>query len=121
MTDPDDHIDAALRAEERRLLQQIGDEPAFLDQVGGLFRTRNAWVNWLMIVSQTALFIVGAYAAWRFFQATDALTALRWGLPSGVLLLMSLIIKLSMWPEMQIQALRRDLVHLVSDSASRSR
>jgi len=114
MTDQDARIDAALREEERRLLDQIGDEPPFLDQALGLFRTRNAWVNWLMIVSQTALFIVGAYAAWRFFQATDVLTAVRWGLPSGVLLLMSLIIKLSMWPEMQIQALRQDLVQLLA-------
>lgn len=115
MTDPDAKIDAALRDEELKLLQQIGEEPGFFDQVGGLFRARNAWVNWMMIVSQTVLFIVGAYAAWRFFQATDVLTALRWGLPSAVLLLMSLIIKLSMWPEMQIRSLRSDLALLSRD------
>lgn len=112
MTEPDARIDAALHAEEQRLLQQIGDEPAFLDQALDLFRGRNAWVNGLMIASQTALFIVGVYTGWRFFQATDVLSALHWGLPSAVTLLMSLIIKLSMWPEMQIRSLRNDLLHL---------
>ena len=62
MTDTDAKIDTALHDEEQRLLQQIGEEPGFFDQVGGLFRARNAWVNWLMIVSQTVLFIAGAYA-----------------------------------------------------------
>jgi hypothetical protein len=115
MTDPDARIDAALRDEERRLLQQIGEEPGFFDQVGGLFQARNAWVNWIMMIAQTALFIVGAYAAWRFFQATEVLSALRWGLPSAVLLLMSLIIKLSLWPEMQIRSLRQDLMRMARD------
>ena len=54
MTDTDARIDAALRAEERRLLEQIGEEPAFFSQAFGLFRTRNAWVNWIMMITQTA-------------------------------------------------------------------
>lgn len=112
MTDSDTRIDAALRAEERRLLEQIGEEPAFFSQAVGLFRTRNAWVSLIMMVAQTALFIGGAYAAWRFFEAGTVLEALRWGLPSAVLLLMSLIIKLSLWPVMQIRSLREDLGRL---------
>ncbi|MBN8552328.1 MAG: hypothetical protein J0L52_05480 [Caulobacterales bacterium] len=119
MTDPDAKIDAALRKEERRLLEQMGDEPPFLDQALGLFRARNAWVNGLMMVSQTVLFIAGAYAAWRFFQAGEVLDALRWGLPSGVLLLMALIIKLALWPQMQIQALRQDLIHMIAGMKAR--
>ena len=42
MTQADDRIDAALRAEEQRLLAQIGEEPPFFSQVFGLFRTRNS-------------------------------------------------------------------------------
>jgi len=114
MTDTDARIDAALRAEERRLLEQIGEEPAFFSQAFGLFRTRNAWVNWIMMITQTALFIAGAYAAWRFFEAGSVLEALRWGLPSAVMLLMSLIIKLSLWPVMQIRSLREDLGRLAA-------
>ncbi|WP_029087002.1 DUF6768 family protein [Brevundimonas aveniformis] len=112
MTDTDARIDAALRAEERRLLEQIGEEPAFFSQAFGLFRARNAWVNWTMMIAQTALFIAGAYAAWRFFDAETTLDALRWGLPSAVMLLMALIIKLALWPVMQITVLRQELARL---------
>ena len=115
MTQSDDaRIDAALKAEEQRLLAQIGEEPAFFDQAFGLFRTRNAWVNWIMMIAQTVLFICGAYAAWRFFGAKDVLSALHWGLPSAVMLLMSLIIKLALWPVMQIEVLRQALAGLAN-------
>lgn len=112
MTDSDPRIDAALREEERRLLEQIGEEPAFLDQALGLFRRRNAWVNWIMMISQALMFVAGVYAGWRFFQAEAIIDALRWGLPSTVLLLMALVIKLSMRPEMQIHQLRMEVARL---------
>lgn len=114
MTQADDRIDAALRAEEQRLLAQIGEEPPFFSQAFGLFRSRNGWVNWIVMIAQTALFVAGAYAAWRFFEASSVLEALRWGLPSAVMLLMALIIKLALWPVMQITALREDLGRLVA-------
>lgn len=112
MTDPDNRIDEALREEERRLLEQIGEEPAFLDQALDLFRRRNAWVNWIMMLCQTVMFVAGAYGAWRFFQADEVLDALRWGLPAAVLLLMALVIKLSLRPEMQIRQLRGEILRL---------
>ena len=40
------------------------------------------------------------------------LEALHWGLPSAVMLLMALIIKLAMWPLIQITLLREDLGRL---------
>ena len=112
MTQADDRIDAALRAEEQRLLAQIGEEPPFFSQVFGLFRTRNSWVNWILMIAQTGLFVAGVYAGWRFFGAETVLDALRWGLPSAVMLLMAIIIKLAMWPVIQITMLREDIGRL---------
>jgi hypothetical protein len=47
----------------------------------------------------------------NFFQATDPLLALRWGLPASALILASLMLKLSLWPAMhaqrQLQVLKR--------------
>ena len=114
MTQADDRIDAALRAEEQRLLAQIGEEPPFFSQVFGLFRTRNSWVNWILMIAQTGLFVAGVYAGWRFFEAATVLDALHWGLPSAVLVLMALIIKLSMWPIAQFTLLREDLGRLAA-------
>ena len=50
---------------------------------------------------QAVMFIAGLWTAWQFFQAQDTLAALHWGLPSAVLLIMSLMIKLALWPVMQ--------------------
>lgn len=101
MTDNHDPIAAALAAEEHDLLRRIETEPAYFEQVASLFGGRNGWVNWLLMASQIALFVAGAWMALRFFAATDVLQALHWGLPAAVLLLMALIVKLAMLPIMQ--------------------
>jgi hypothetical protein len=79
------------------------------------------WVNVLLMFVQTALFIGGALAAWNFFNAGDALTALRWGLPSAVLLLMALLIKLSLWPAVQTNRVIRELKRIELQIAHGSR
>ena len=40
------------------------------------------------------------------------MTALRWGIPAGVLLLMSLMIKMGMWPTLQANRVIRELKRL---------
>lgn len=101
MTEQNDPITAAIAAEERDLLRQIEQEPAYFEQVGSLFAGRNAWINWLLFAAQAGLFFAGVWAAIRFFAATEVLQALHWGLPAVTLLLASLLIKLSMMPVMQ--------------------
>jgi hypothetical protein len=112
MTDFDSRLNAAVSAEERELLARIGDEPGVFGHLFGLFRGPTAWINLLMMVVQTVLFVLGVWAAWRFFQATDALQALRWGLPSATALLMALIVKSSMWPVAHMAQLRLELKRL---------
>ena len=50
-----------------------------------------AYVSIVLMVTQFVFFAGGAWAGWRFFQATETLTALRFGLPSAVLLTMALM------------------------------
>lgn len=114
-----DRIDAAIAAEERDLLRAIGEEPAYLSQVGALFSGRNAWVNGLLMAVQTVLFVGGVYAAVNFFAAQEPLAALRWGLPAATLLLMSLIIKLSMVPVMQVNRVMRAMAAVAAGSEGR--
>jgi hypothetical protein len=101
MRNVDQTLDAALHAEERELLRRIGDDPGHFEQVMALFSGRSGWINTVMMAAQLVLFAAGVWAGWNFFQATEALAALHWGLPAAVLLLMSLIIKLAMWPTVQ--------------------
>jgi hypothetical protein len=101
MIDKTNPIDAAIAAEERDLLRQIEQEPAYFEQIGTLFAGQNAWINWLLMAAQAGLFVAGVWMAFRFFAAADALVALHWGLPAATLLLASLVIKVSIMPVMQ--------------------
>jgi hypothetical protein len=121
MRDLDQMIDEALDAEERDLLRSIGEEPGFFAQAFGLFGGAAGWVNLLLMVVQGALFVAGAWAAWNFFQAAEALAALRWGLPAAVLLITALIIKMAMWPTLQTNRVIRELKRLELQLARASR
>jgi len=109
MRDIDAMIDEALDAEERDLLNRIGEEPGWLSQIFGIFGGRMGWMNVVLVIAQSVAFVAGVWAAWSFFLAGDALTALRWGLPAAVLLLMSAMIKLAMWPAVHTNRLLLEL------------
>jgi len=112
MTDLDREMESAITAEERDLLRRIGEEPGAIPQLLGLFRGPTGWVNLVMMAAQAALFVAGVLAAWRFFQATEALEALRWGLPAAVAVLAALVIKVAMYPVVHIRQLRLELLRL---------
>ncbi|MCE2842042.1 MAG: DUF6768 family protein [Novosphingobium sp.] len=97
----DNHDLDALRAEELALLRQIDAEPGYFQQLGAIFSGRSAWVNFVLMASQLLLFVPGVVCAIHFFQATTAHAAVFWGIPGAVLLMMSLMIKLAMWPVIQ--------------------
>lgn len=109
MRNIDEMIGEALDAEERELLRSIGEEPGFFAQTFGIFRGPTGWVNVLLMAVQGAIFVAGVWAAWNFFEATDALTALRYGLPAAVLLLTALVIKMALWPTIQTNRVIREL------------
>lgn len=113
MTDPlDSMIDEALDAEERALLHAVGDEPGYFTQVFGLFGGQLGWVTWVMMAAQTVMFVASVYGAVQFFAATETLEALRWGLPSAVLLICATLIKLTLWPSLQANRVIRELKRL---------
>lgn len=109
MKDIDHMIEEALNEEDRALFERMVREPAYFSQLGGLFGGKTGWINGLMMAAQLLIFAIGAWMAWRFFQSEDVLTALRWGLPGSVLLLMSLMIKLALWPALQANRVIREL------------
>ena len=109
MRNVDELIDEALDAEERELLRSIGDEPGLIERAMGMFGAGVHWMVAFMMVGQTLLFLAGVWAAWGFFEATDPVTQLRWGLPSAVLLLASLAVKLAVAPAIHTNRLMREL------------
>lgn len=117
----DDRDLEALRAEELVLLQQIDAEPGYFRQLSAIFTGRSAWVNYALMASQLLLFIGGVACAAHFFEATTAHAAVFWGIPGAVLLVMSLMIKLAMWPAIQtnrvLLAIKRLELQLARDRA----
>lgn len=111
MRTEDRTLDQAIDAEERDLLRRIGEEPGFFAQTFAVFGGKTGWVNLILMAAQTAMFVAGAWAAWRFFEAAEVLEALRWGLPAAVLLLGALAVKLALWPSIhaarQLQDMKR--------------
>jgi hypothetical protein len=109
MRDVDELIEEALAREEQEILARIGEEPGFFGLAFGLFSGRLGWVNALLMVVQGALFLAGVYAGWMFFEAGDAVSQLRWGLPAAVLLIVATMIKMAMWPNIHADRLMREL------------
>lgn len=109
--DIDTLIARTLKEEDRALLARAGAEPGYFHQLAGAFGGPTGWVNVVLLITQTVLFLGGAWAAWQFFQATGPLEALHWGLPSAVMILSSLMLKLAIWPAIHanrtLHALRR--------------
>ena len=117
MKDIDRMIEEALDGEEQALFRDTAREPGFFEQAFGLLGGRNGWVNGILVAVQAALFVGGLWAGWRFFEAETVLSALHWGLPAAVLVLMALIIKLGMMPELQANRLMRELKRLQLQAA----
>lgn len=105
-------IDEALSAEERNLLRAIGEEPGYFSQVRGVFGGEIGWVSWLLMVAQTLMFIASIYAAIQFFGASDALQAIKWGIPAATLLILSAQTKMLMWPTLQANRVIREVKRL---------
>ena len=112
MRDLDRMIDEALDEEERELLRRIGEEPGHVEQMLGAFSGRLGWISVVLMVSQSVAFVAGVWAAWNFFAADEVLAALRWGLSAAVLLLMSLTLKMGVWPTVQTNRVLRELKRL---------
>jgi hypothetical protein len=112
MNDLDRMIEEALGEEESELLRTVSGEPGFVERTLGMFGAGARWMVAVMMVVQTVLFIAGVWAAWHFFQASEPVAQLRWGLPSAVLLLCSLIIKLAVSPAIHHNRLMRGLKRL---------
>jgi hypothetical protein len=112
MNDLDRMIDEALGQEESDLLRRVSGEPGLVERTLGMFGAATRWMVPFMMVVQTVMFVAGVWAAWHFFQASEPVAQLRWGLPSAVLILCSLIIKLSVSPAIRHERLMRELKRL---------
>jgi hypothetical protein len=112
MQDIDRMIDEALEGENQTLFRETAREPGYFDQAFGIFTGSIGWTNAVLMVTQTVLFVAGVWAGWRFFQAGDTLSALHWGLPAAVMVLMATVLKTALMPAIQANRVIRELKRL---------
>jgi uncharacterized protein DUF6768 len=97
----DKMISEALDDEDREILDKIGQEQSFPKQALGLFQGRTGWLNGIILFAHLIFLACGVYAGWYFFIVDGVLEALRWGLPSAVLLVGALVTRITLLRSMQ--------------------
>ena len=108
MTKIDDMIREALEDKDREAFDQT-EELGYFALGLSQFRGKMWWVTWVIMVVQATMFLIGVWCAVQFFGATDTLMALKWGLPSAVLIITATSLKFSLMPQMQADRVIREL------------
>ncbi len=111
-------IKEALEGEDKAIYDQT-EELGYFAQAMTLFSGKTGWVSWVIMIAQSALFLVGVWCAVAFFQAQDVLSALKWGLSGATLLIMAGMLKFSLMPVMQGDRVIRELKRVELMLASR--
>ncbi|WP_421858261.1 DUF6768 family protein [Oceanicaulis sp.] len=108
MSDLDRMIEDSLREADGRS-PQLDLEPGYFAQALSLFTGRTAWVHWMIMIAQALMFVGGVICAVQFYQADAVMEALRWGLPSVVLLVFAAIFKTALGPRMETNRLLMEI------------
>ncbi|HVY90925.1 MAG TPA: DUF6768 family protein [Hyphomonadaceae bacterium] len=121
MSELDRMIEATLNEEDKAFFAKAGREPGYFGEVVGLFGGTLGWMNALVLAATTALFIGGVWCAWQFFQAEEAISALRWGLSAAVLLISVVVLKVgTIWPTFQANRVLREIKRVELQIARRA-
>jgi hypothetical protein len=106
-----DHRIAAALAEDDLGLPEDAREPGFYALAFSTLRGPQGWVSWVLLIVQTVMFLLAVWAGWRFYAATEVLSALKWGISAATLAILATQLKMALVPHMQanrvILALRR--------------
>ncbi len=113
MSELDKMIETTLNEEDRAFLARLEREPGYFRQVGGLLSGQLGWINFLLMIVQAVLFFAGVWCAWEFFQTTEVIMALRWGLSATVLMIGGTVLKIgTLWPTLQANRVLREIKRL---------
>ena len=108
MSKLDQLIEEALSDQDKEMLRETR-ELGWFALGASQFTGKLGWVSWVLMITQTALFLLAVWTGWHFFAAGDVLTALKWGLPSATLMIVATILKTSLMPQMQADRVLREL------------
>lgn len=112
MTDINDRIREALRADTDEALADLADEPDLFEQVIETFRGRNRFVVLLFMAAGTVFMVLGVLCVVRMFGAEEVRTMLAWGFGAYMCFSAILGMKIWYWMELQKNAITREIKRL---------
>lgn len=80
--DLDELISEALDDEDRKLLGRYAEPPGFFAQIFSIFSGSLGWVMAAVMAMVPIFFGLMLWTGWKFFQQSDVILAMRWGLGS---------------------------------------
>jgi len=104
----DQMIEAALAEEDRAILEETR-ELGFFTQFTRQLAGPNAWVNWLVTAAIFAYVALAFWAGWKFYIATEALYAVKWGILAAVAIMAIAMLKLYLFQKMEADRVIRQL------------
>ena len=123
--DVDEVIRQALAAEDAPGIE-LPDEPGWLTELTGVFRSRLRWFGAMFMLNVMVFFGLAVYCGWRFLTATDDAGLIRWGTGLLFCTTVSLIGKIWYWLETghlstirEVKRLELLVAHLAAEHAAR--
>ena len=111
MNELDRRIEEALSAEDRALLESFGEQGVF-GQWFGVYDGTMRRIALLATFFTFAIFVAAVYCGWRFFTATAAIEAARWGAGTVMAMVMVGFLKLWFWLRMESNRVLREVKRL---------
>ncbi|MBL4807329.1 MAG: hypothetical protein JKY31_08575 [Rhodobacteraceae bacterium] len=108
MSKLDDLINEALSVQDQEILAGT-EEQGWFALGTDVFKGKLGWISWVLMITQTCLFVLGVWLAWQMFSATEVISALQWGFSATVTLLMGGMLKMSLMPQLQANRVLREL------------
>jgi hypothetical protein len=119
MEEIDDLIKESLTKEEVDFYNSL-DEQNLMEMVGGLFKTKMRWLLILMNIVQVIAFGLFIYCLVEFFNTNMTNELIKWGAGGFLFLMMSSMMKLFSWMQMDKNSILRELKRLELQVASLS-
>ncbi len=111
MDELDRKIEEALNEEDRTVLRQFGEQGLW-GQWFSVYNGKMGPLAGFATVMTFLLFFSAVYCGWRFFDASAAIDAARWGVGAVMLMVMVGFLKLWFWLRMESNRVLREMKRL---------
>lgn len=111
MEDIDKLIKETLTEEEVKFYDDL-EEQNIWQMVFGIFRGKNSWIVYVMSIVQLAFFLLFVYCAVQFFKVEATNDLIQWGIFGALSLMVSSLLKLFSWMQMDKKAIIREIKRL---------